>query len=322
MLGGIFEFLTFSIAVGGISAYIAEYVNSDSVSRLLSLLPGLDCGSCKKENCREYAEAILKGEKGIHPCYPIIGREEFDIINREFSPVYREYEEKVAHILCGASVGQCEYISEVSGFSDCMSAYLNNAKVRGCDVACLMLGSCAKVCPNGAIDRKKGAYRVDVALCAGCGLCVSECPIDIITLIPKKSEYVVSCTNDDIGANVHKYCTIGCLGCDVCSKVCTEGAIVKRGSIVYIEQTKCNNCGICALKCPTGIISVLGREPKFAEIDGELCDNCGVCVEECPVNCIKQDEEGNYFIDSAFCNGCGRCIDKCPRYAIDERKDE
>lgn len=43
-------------------------------------------------------------------------------------------------------------------------------------------------------------------------------------------------------------------------------------------DNSCGNCGLCALKCPTGAISV----DNPAEMDGEKCISCMRCVSICP----------------------------------------
>lgn len=49
--------------------------------------------------------------------------------------------------------------------------------------ACVACGSCADVCPRGAISVWYGCFaRVDVTRCVGCGLCARECPAGIIHL--------------------------------------------------------------------------------------------------------------------------------------------
>ncbi|MCF8029191.1 MAG: 4Fe-4S binding protein [Desulfobacteraceae bacterium] len=55
-----------------------------------------------------------------------------------------------------------------------------------------------------------------------------------------------------------------------------------------IDIEKCTFCGICALKCPTGCLSVNKKEGLWI-CDPFVCVYCGVCVESCPKKCLYQD---------------------------------
>lgn len=49
---------------------------------------------------------------------------------------------------------------------------------------CVACGTCAKVCPRGAIAVRDGvAAEVDAAACIGCGKCVAACPAGVIEVV-------------------------------------------------------------------------------------------------------------------------------------------
>jgi pyruvate ferredoxin oxidoreductase delta subunit len=52
-----------------------------------------------------------------------------------------------------------------------------------------------------------------------------------------------------------------------------------------IDKEKCNQCGLCALYCPEGVIS------DDLEIDYDFCKGCGICAEECPKKAIRMEQE-------------------------------
>jgi len=51
-----------------------------------------------------------------------------------------------------------------------------------------------------------------------------------------------------------------------------------------IDYDKCNNCWICFVWCPDGVISLDDNESPH--IDYDHCKGCLICYEECPVKAI------------------------------------
>ena len=47
---------------------------------------------------------------------------------------------------------------------------------------CVACGSCAKVCPMGAIVVDGISADINFEKCVGCGRCVKECPASVIQL--------------------------------------------------------------------------------------------------------------------------------------------
>lgn len=52
---------------------------------------------------------------------------------------------------------------------------------------CIKCGKCKDICRFGAIELKKGKFRVNPFLCEGCGACQLICPADVIKLTPVKN---------------------------------------------------------------------------------------------------------------------------------------
>ena len=42
--------------------------------------------------------------------------------------------------------------------------------------ACMSCGTCADICPSGAVSEGKERYMIDAAKCADCGECAENCP--------------------------------------------------------------------------------------------------------------------------------------------------
>lgn len=46
---------------------------------------------------------------------------------------------------------------------------------------CLCCGSCAGVCPVGAISEGDGTFVIDEGTCIDCGSCADGCPVGVIS---------------------------------------------------------------------------------------------------------------------------------------------
>lgn len=68
-----------------------------------------------------------------------------------------------------------------------------------------------------------------------------------------------------------------------------EGAAGKTGSWrvfrPVVDREKCNNCGLCGMYCPDGVID------EDLTIDLVFCKGCGVCANECPKKAITMERE-------------------------------
>ena len=113
---------------------------------------------------------------------------------------------------------------------------------------------CTEVCPKDAIHIVDGIALVDKEVCKACGKCVAACPKHLIELVPYSAKHIVQCSSKDVGKNVMKACSVGCIGCHLCEKNCPKDAVHVIDNVAYIDQEKCVGCGICAQKCPKKII--------------------------------------------------------------------
>ena len=121
-------------------------------------LPQTQCTQCTYPRCRDYAEAIAKGEADINQCPPggdvtirglatVTGK-----IGKPLNPEYGVHEPK-----------QIAVIDE------------------DLCIGCVM---CIKACPTDAIiGAAKQMHTVIEQDCTGCKLCLEPCPVDCIEMI-------------------------------------------------------------------------------------------------------------------------------------------
>lgn len=240
----------------GVAAEKFKVEVDERESLIREALPGNNCGGCGYAGCDALAKAILNEEALITAC-PVGGQEMIQQISKivGVEVASEEIVKEVAFVKCA---GTCEKVTlkyQYYGEKDCKAAMLAPGKgAKACEYGCMGLGSCVKACPFDAMHIIDGVAVVDTIKCVACGKCIRSCPKQLIELIPEDSEYLVHCSSKDKGKEVKQKCSVGCIGCGLCKKVCEYDAISVVHNIAYIDQDKCEKCGKCAEKCPVKII--------------------------------------------------------------------
>lgn len=235
------------------AAHIFAVKKDERAEKILSVLPGANCGSCGYAGCGAFADAVVNDGAPVNGC--TVGKKTVaDKIAEIMGVEAGEVKEYTARVMCGGDCGSVVYKFEYKGISDCVAADKFAHGAKKCESGCLGLGHCASVCPFGAISVKNGVAVVDEALCQACGKCLKSCPKGIIKLVPKDARHWVLCSNPETGKYVNQYCKKGCIGCKLCEKECKFDAIHVVDNHAIIDYDKCKNCGACARKCPRGVI--------------------------------------------------------------------
>lgn len=216
-------------------------------------LPGNNCGGCGYPGCDGLAAAIAKGEARPDAC-PVGGEECAKtiaaIVGGEVSAI-----KQVAYVKCAGNCEKAKDAYEYVGPQDCkIATNTPGAGPKACSYGCMGYGSCVKACQFGAISIVDGIAVVDKDKCKSCGMCVSACPRNIIEMIPYDAGAVVQCNSKDFGKDVKAACSVGCIGCGICSKNCPEGAISVENFLAKVDYSKCTGCGTCKEKCPVKVI--------------------------------------------------------------------
>ncbi|MDH3589272.1 MAG: electron transport complex subunit RsxB [Gammaproteobacteria bacterium] len=136
-----------------------EVEGTPETDALDALLPQTQCGQCKFDGCRPYADAIARGEADIDRCPPggqEVIREIALLLGRDVIPLNPEYGHETAREI----------------------AFVDEQLCIGCK-------KCIQACPVDAIvGAPKLMHTVIADECTGCKLCVPVCPVDCITMLP------------------------------------------------------------------------------------------------------------------------------------------
>ncbi len=252
VLGGLGVLLGLGL---GMASKVFKVDRDIRIQKIMETLPCANCGGCGFAGCSAFATAVV--EKGADPAACTVGGAECAAKVSEIMGVESVYERKTARVKC---VGDCEHAPvkfEYHGLENCESVNKVAGGSKVCAYGCLGLGSCVQACDYHAISIVNGVAQVDESKCYGCGQCAVACPRHLIEVIPVKKKYYVACTNQDKGAFMKDTCSIGCIGCKLCERVCESGAITVENNLAKIDYTKCTVCGKCAEKCPKKVIRLL-----------------------------------------------------------------
>lgn len=238
----------------GVAGEKLEVEVDEKELQIREALPGNNCGGCGYAGCDALAKAIAEGVAEVGAC-PVGGSPVAEKIGEIMGKEAGESIRLTAFVKCAGTCDKTKQNYKYHGVEDCkMLTFVPGGGPKACDYGCMGYGSCVRVCPFDAIHIVDGIAYVNKEQCKACGKCVAECPNNLIELVPYKAKHLVQCNSKNKGKDVMKACSVGCIACKMCEKVCEFDAIKVVDNIAHIDYNKCTYCGKCAEKCPKKII--------------------------------------------------------------------
>lgn len=249
-LGGIG--LVSAVALGVAAKRFAVDVDPRELA-ILEVLPGVNCGACGFAGCAGYARALTAGEVPPDRCPPG-GADVVARLAHLLGVSAAASEPQVAVVLCQGDNRRAQEKYVYHGLTDCAAAQRLADGPKLCPGGCLGLGTCQRACPFGAIEMTAdGLAVISRERCTGCRKCVAVCPRQVIRMTPRATTVHVLCNSHDAGAVVRKYCSIGCIACQICVKAVPEAYRVteRLATVVYGQDA---DAALAVGKCPTHCI--------------------------------------------------------------------
>lgn len=246
----------------GLAAHFFTVTHDPRIEEVEEMLPGTNCGACGFAGCFDMARALVNGEATPDMC-PASPPENVQSIAGFLGITTSERISEKAVVRCGGDRSST-WTGEYNGVLDCQSANLVAGGGKGCNYGCLGLGTCARVCPFGAIGMREGLAIVHPEICTGCRKCVSVCPRNLITMVPADAPLHVYCNSPEKAVEKKKVCSVSCIGCRKCYKEAGPEKIEMDGFLARVKYDNPPEAELADV-CPTGCLkapSSLAEEKK------------------------------------------------------------
>ncbi len=232
-----------------------------------AVLPGANCGGCGYPGCRGFAETCVKADTLDALFCPVGGNDGMAKVASALGKEAVMQDPTVAVVRCSGSPDHRVRTARYDGVPSCEIASALFSGDTGCQYGCLGLGDCVVSCTFDAIHMNPVTMLPEVIdeKCTSCGACVKACPKMIIELRKKNKKdrkVYVSCVNHDKGAVAKKACSVACIACKACVKVCEFDAITIENMVAWIDPVKCTLCRKCVTSCPTDSILEINFPPR------------------------------------------------------------
>ena len=272
------------VAIGAAAAIILYFVaqkfkvfEDPRIDQVEEVLPAANCGGCGFPGCRNFAETLVKTESWDDLFCPVGGNETMAKAAAIMGKEAIEQAPRVAVVRCNGTPEFRPRVTVYDGAPTCAIAHSLYSGEGVCPNGCLGEGDCVVSCTFDAIHMDP-VTRLPVVvddLCTACGACVDACPRDIIELRKKNKKdrkIYVSCINEEKGVVAKKNCSVACIACTKCFKICPYEAITMENNLAFIDSEKCKLCRKCVPECPTDSILEINFPPPRVRETVEASD--------------------------------------------------
>jgi len=241
--------LVLGILLAVASRYLKVIVDPRE-EKILGILPGINCGACSYPGCSSYASAIVIKNEELNKCIPG-GMKIAEQIGGIMGQKVGKMEKRIARVFCNGGRDKSLEVFEYSGIASCSAIQITAGGNKTCTYGCLGLGDCAGVCPFDAIVMRDDRIpHIIEDKCTACGRCVAACPRGLISIIPADKRVIVACRSKDPGPETRRNCSVGCIACRICVKVCPSKATSVNENLAQIDPGTCTLAKACIPKCP------------------------------------------------------------------------
>ena len=252
--GGAIGGLTIALATLLVLANRLLYVEEDPrIDLVEEMLPASNCGACGSPGCRQFAEALVRGE--VLPGKCTVSSDAGRARIATFLSVDVGAEEKrVARLACAGGSNVARNHARYHGLTTCRAAALVAGGGKGCFWGCLGLDDCAVACKFDAIHMNAQHLPVvDEAKCTACGDCVEVCPKDLFSLHAVSHRLWVACRNQEAGDELLEDCEVACTACARC-EMDGPGLIRMENNLPVVDYAGRHATRVPIERCPTGAI--------------------------------------------------------------------
>lgn len=263
------------VIIGAVSAIILFVVakkfhveEDHRIDVVEDALPAANCGGCGYPGCRSFAEACVSADSLDDLHCPVGGNDTMARVAEILGLTAVKKAPLIAVVRCNGTCDHRPRHNEYDGVKHCFIAHNLYSGETDCSWGCLGFGDCELACDFDAIKVNPITKipEVDQDKCTACGACVRACPKLLIELRkkgPRGMRVYVNCRNEDKGNIARKACSVGCIGCSKCFRVCPHDAITMENNLAFIHDDKCKLCRECVEVCPTdSIVDPNFRKPK------------------------------------------------------------